>query len=108
MDALSPEGRANSLEDDIERIVLTRSVDRRLETKVLGRLDSTCSRKTAAVFGGSMIRDSKVFRRAVPAKFYAVRIAFFRRRFADSLKQGQPRMRCAGEKYCRRGWLEAT
>ena len=48
-------------------------------------------------FGGSIIRDSKVFRRAVRAKFYAVRIAFFRRKFADSLKQGQPRIRCAGK-----------
>ena len=55
-----------------------------------------------------MIRDSKVFRRAVRAKFYAVRIAFFRKRFVDSLKQGQPRIRCAGKKSCRRGWLEAT
>ena len=44
-----------------------------------------------------MIRDSKVFRRAVRAKFYAVRIGFFWRRFADSLKQGQPRIRCAGK-----------
>ena len=35
-------------------------------------------------------------------------IAFFRRRFADSLKQGQPRIRCAGKESCRRGWLEAT
>ena len=44
-------------------------------------------------FGGSIIRNSKVFRRVVRAKIYAVRIAFFRRRFADSLKQGQPRIR---------------
>ena len=36
---------------------------------------------TAAVFGGSMIRDSKVFRR-----------------FAGSLKQGQHRIRCPGKK----------
>ena len=58
---------------------------------------------TSAAFGGSMIRDSKVFRRAVRAKLYAVRIVFFRRRFADSLKQGQPRIRCARKKSCRRG-----
>ena len=49
------------------------------------------------VFGGSIIRNSKVFRRAVRAKFYAVRIAFSQRRFADSLKQGQLRIRCAGK-----------
>ena len=55
-----------------------------------------------------MIRDSNVFRRALRAKFYAARIAFFRRRFADSLKQGQPRIRCAGRKFCRRGWLETS
>ena len=34
--------------------------------------------------------------------------AFFRRRFAGSLKQSQPRIRCAGKKSCRRGRLEAT
>ena len=55
-----------------------------------------------------MIRDSNVFRRALRAKFYAVRIAFFRRRFADSLKQGQPRIRCVRIKSCRRGWIEAS
>ena len=69
-----------------------------------GAAGKDCSR----FFGGAMIRDSKVFSRAVQAKFYAVRIAFFRRRFADSLKQGQPRIRCAGKKSCRRGWLEAS
>ena len=53
--------------------------------------------KTAAVFEGSRIRDSKVFRRAVRANVYAVRIAFSQRRFADSLKQDQPRVRCAGK-----------
>ena len=41
---------------------------------------------------------AKVFRRAVLAELYAVRIAFFRRKFADSLKQGQHRIRCAGKK----------
>ena len=56
---------------------------------------------------GSIVRNSKVFRRAVRAKFYAVRIALFRGRFTDSLKQGQPRIRCVGNKSCRRGWLEA-
>ena len=46
-----------------------------------------------------MIRGLKVFGRAVQAKFDAVRRAFFRRRFADSLsKRGQPRTRCAGKK----------
>ena len=55
-----------------------------------------------------MIRDSNVFRRAVRAKLYAVRIAFFWRKFADSLKQDQTRIRCAGRKSCRRGWLEAS
>ena len=60
------------------------------------------------VFGGSIVRNSKVFRRAVQAKFYALRIAFSRRRLADSLQQDQPRIRCAGKKSCRRGWLEAT
>ena len=64
--------------------------------------------KTAAVFGGSMIRKSKVFRRAVREKKTAVRNSVFRRRFADSVKQGQPRIRCAGKKSCRRAWLEAT
>ena len=47
--------------------------------------------KTAAVSGGSMIRDSKVFRR-----------------FAGSLKQDQPRIRCVGKESCRQGQLEAT
>ena len=55
-----------------------------------------------------MIRDSNVFRRAVRAKYYAVRIAFFRRRFADSPKQCQSRIGCARIKSCRRGWLEAS
>ena len=32
----------------------------------------------------------------------------FWRRFAGSLKQGQPRIRCAGKKSCRRGRLEAA
>ena len=40
-------------------------------------------------FGGSMIRDSKVFR-------------------AGSLKLGQLRICCAGKKSCRRGRVEAT
>ena len=47
--------------------------------------------KAAAVFGGSMIRDSKAFRR-----------------FAGSLKLGQVRICCAWKKCCRRGQLEAT
>ena len=55
------------------------------------------------VFEGSMIRDSKVFRRAVRAKFYAVRIAFSQRRFADSLKQGQFRIRCTGKSFAVEG-----
>ena len=49
------------------------------------------------VFGGPIIRDSKVFRRAVREKKYAVPIAFFRRRFADSLKQSQPRIHRSGK-----------
>ena len=53
----------------------------------------------SSFFGASMIRGLKVFGRAVQAKFDAVRRAFFRRRFADSLsKRGQPRTRCAGKK----------
>ena len=47
--------------------------------------------KTAAIFGGSVIRDSKVFRG-----------------FVGSLKLGQLRICCAGKKSCRRGRLEAT
>ena len=65
-------------------------------------------KKTVAMFGGSMIRDSNVFRKVVQANFCAVRIAFYRRRFADSLKQGQFRIHCAGKTSCRRRWLEAT
>ena len=53
--------------------------------------------RAGAVFEGSIIRYSKVFRRAVQAKFYGLHIAFFRGRFADSSKQGQPKIRCAGK-----------
>ena len=35
-------------------------------------------------------------------------LSVFWRRFAGSLKQGQPRIRCAGKKSYRRGRLEAT
>ena len=53
--------------------------------------------KIAAVFGRSMIRDSKAFRRAVRAK---VRRAYSNQ-FAGSLKLGQLRICCAGKKSCR-------
>ena len=57
------------------------------------------------LFEGSIILGSKVFRRAVRANFYVVRIAFSRRRFADSLTQGLPRIRCAGKCLAVKGGL---
>ena len=64
--------------------------------------------KTAEVFW--RIDDSRLesLQESRASKIYSVRIACFRRRFADSLKQGQPKIRCGGKKSCRRGWLEAT
>ena len=60
--------------------------------------------KTAAVFGGSIIRDLKAFRRAVRAKLRRA----YSSQAPGSLKLGQLRICCAGKKYCRRGRLEAT
>ena len=51
-----------------------------------------------------MIRDSKASRRAVWAKLRRA----YSDQFADFLKLGQLRIRCAGKKSCRRGRLEAT
>ena len=64
---------------------------------VWGKVVRAGGKRLQQFFKGSMIRDSKVFRRAVRAKFYAVRIVFSQRRFTDSLKNGQPRIRCAGK-----------